>query len=155
MFQRNLKNRYLSVAFDVSAGNERAKTALSSGLPLPPSVEVYFVWECEDKGGGGSRKTGVSRHRVTAGQQTCQWLECKHWAPDFLGGVCICICSLSAFNQRTHNWRAALHCISLMKGGWGGRKWEGAGRPGWEGGGERREVLFEISCSAPAPTVCR
>lgn len=56
MFQRNLKNRYLSVAFDVSAGNERAKTALSSGLPLPPSVEVYFVWECEDKGGGGLEK---------------------------------------------------------------------------------------------------
>lgn len=51
MFQRNLKNRYLSVAFDVSAGTERAKTALSSGSPLPPSVEVYFVWECEDEGG--------------------------------------------------------------------------------------------------------
>lgn len=30
----------------MSAGTERAKTALISGSPLPPSVEVYFVWEC-------------------------------------------------------------------------------------------------------------
>lgn len=37
----------------MSAGTERAKTALSSGSPLPPSVEVFFVWECEDEGGGG------------------------------------------------------------------------------------------------------
>lgn len=43
--------QYLSVAFDVSAGTERAKTALSSGSPLPPSVEVYFVWECMGLGG--------------------------------------------------------------------------------------------------------
>lgn len=49
----NIRKSYLSVAFDVSAGAERAKTALSSGSPLPPSVEVYFVWECEDEGGGG------------------------------------------------------------------------------------------------------
>lgn len=102
----------------------------------------------------GSRKTGVSRRSVTAGQETCQWLECKHWAPDFFffgGGGCICICSLSAINQSTHNWSAALPCISLMKGGLRGQEVRGGrqARLGGRRGAERGPFWDFMFFSSP------
>lgn len=100
--------------------------------------------------GSASRKTGVSRPRVTAGQETCQWRECKHWAPVRATHPhlhLLTFCSKTEDAQPEH--------ISLMKRG-GGRKWEGRqARPGGteggreEGSGERSYLRFHVLLQPP------
>lgn len=124
----------------------------SSPLPPPKCVGVF----CLGMHGGQDLEKLVLLglgsplvRRCVSGKNVNTGLP---WEED----VRIGICSLSAVKHRTHNQRT-FHWWR----GVGGRKWEGRrARPGgteaWkEGGGERREVLFEISCSSPAPTVCR
>lgn len=130
----------------------------SVSLSLCPSLpQEHGCILFENVRGSGSRKTGVSQPLVTI---SSKGQESKHWTLN--GGMqkeVLCSCSLTAMwaiqAGECTTGRPFLPCISLMSSARGGVGSERAGRPGGEGGGERREVLFKISCSAPAPTVCR
>lgn len=119
--------------------------------------------------GSGSGKTGVSQPHVT-GQELCQGEECKQWTKLDSSEPEECSEWQCALQSLTNGMLELLQSRERQKhlGGApplahftdekcerGRRKWEGrqAKQGGKEENGER--VLFKISCSPPAPTVCR
>lgn len=147
--------RYLSVAFGTSALTE-SHTSSQAEPPLhphpPKCVGGFYLGMHGGQDRGNLVFLGLGsllvRRRVSDENVNTELPWDEH--------ICIRICSLSC--SKTEDAQP-VH-ISLMRRDGGGQEVRGqAGQAGGErrreGGGERREVLFEISCSSPAPTVCR
>lgn len=134
---------YLFVAFGMSA-----QTESHTSSPAHPFPQVCGCILFGNARGSGSRKTGVSRPRVTAGQETRHWRECKHWAP--VRGTHPHL-HLLTFDSKTEDAQPAHISLMKMGGGAGSERAGGPGREGWRGGGssERSYLRFHVLLQPP------